>query len=64
MRSSNGAEEIQPLAPDLSLGRIFLKNHQDRLQVIAEVKASPSREISISDVILCNRPRLMKQMAQ
>lgn len=29
-------------APDLSLGRI-LKNHQDRLQVIAEVKkASPS----------------------
>ena len=53
-------EEIQPLRQTYRLAE-FLKNHQDRLQVIAEVKkASPSLGDIISMWILCNRPRLTR----
>ena len=57
-------EEIQPLRQTYRLAE-FLKNHQDRLQVIAEVKKlALVWEISISMWILCNRPRLMKRTEQ
>lgn len=57
-------EEIQPLRQTYRLAD-YLKQHQDRLQVIAEVKRlALVWEISISMWILCNRPRLMKRTAQ
>ena len=42
----------------------YLKNHRDRLQVIAEVRLSQVWVISISMWILFNRPQTMKQMEQ